>query len=148
MNRRSGGNAQPQGGRDARDAGFQPSPFEWLCLLAGCLLVVQYAWLLDDAFVYFRYVDNLLFLGLGLVYNAGEYVEGYSSPLWILLLIAARSSEIGYWLLIRVVGVACFVVFWALTVDLNRRLSPRTATIVNFPLVSLAFNYGLLCYFT
>ena len=148
MNRRSGGNAQPQGGRDARDAGFQPSPFEWLCLLAGCLLVVQYAWLLDDAFVYFRYVDNLLFLGLGLVYNAGEYVEGYSSPLWILLLIAARSSEIGYWLIIRVVGVACFVVFWALTVDLNRRLSPRTAPIVNFPLVSLAFNYGLLCYFT
>ena len=33
------------------------------------------AWVCDDAFISFRYVDNLEH-GLGLVYNAGERVEG------------------------------------------------------------------------
>lgn len=59
----------------------------------GLFFTIHYAWLLDDAFVYFRYVDNALFLGRGLVYNAGEYVEGYSSPFWTLLLLVLRSTS-------------------------------------------------------
>ena len=43
---------------------------------------------MDDSYVYFRYVDNLVFLGNGLVYNRGEYLEGFSSPLWAVLLSA------------------------------------------------------------
>lgn len=57
----------------------RPAPIEWLCLAGGLFLTIQYAWLLDDAFVYFRYVDKFLFRGFGLVYNNGEYVEGYSA---------------------------------------------------------------------
>jgi len=38
----------------------------------------------DDAFISFRYAWNLV-TGRGLVYNAGERVEGYSNPLWTLL---------------------------------------------------------------
>ena len=41
------------------------------------------AWVCDDAFISFRYADNLVH-GLGLVYNAGERVEGYSNLLWTL----------------------------------------------------------------
>ena len=44
-----------------------PSVVEWLVLPVGLFLVLRYAWLLDDAFVFFRYVDNLLFLDHGLV---------------------------------------------------------------------------------
>ena len=58
----------------------KPSPVEWCCLAGGLFLSIHYAWLLDDAFVYFRYIDNWLFLHFGLVFNKGEYVEGYSSP--------------------------------------------------------------------
>jgi hypothetical protein len=36
----------------------------------------------DDAFITFRYAQNLVD-GLGPVYNAGERVEGYSSPIWM-----------------------------------------------------------------
>jgi len=43
--------------------------------------------LIDDAFIFFRYADNLL-AGLGPVFNAGERVEGFTSPLWLLLLAA------------------------------------------------------------
>src|ERR1700737_1128695 len=41
--------------------------------------------LVDDAFISFRYADNLAH-GLGLVFNAGERVEGYSNFLWTLIL--------------------------------------------------------------
>lgn len=39
----------------------------------------------DDGFIVLRYVDHLL-AGNGLVYNPGERVEGFSSPLWIFTL--------------------------------------------------------------
>jgi hypothetical protein len=64
---------------------------EWLCLVAGAVLVLFNSWWMDDAFIYFRYVDNFVFLGRGLVYNPGEYVEGYTSPLWLLWLTTFRA---------------------------------------------------------
>ena len=46
------------------------------------------SWFLtDDAFISFRYARNLL-EGHGLVYNAGERVEGYSNFLWTIELAA------------------------------------------------------------
>ena len=57
----------------------------WLALLAWLTSV---SWFLtDDAFISFRYVRNLL-NGHGLVFNAGERVEGYSNFLWILEIAA------------------------------------------------------------
>jgi hypothetical protein len=41
----------------------------------------------DDGFIVLRYTTHLLD-GQGLVYNSGERVEGFSSPLWIALLAA------------------------------------------------------------
>ncbi len=46
---------------------------------------VRLRWVSDDAFISFRYAANLVD-GLGLVYNAGERVEGFSNFLWTLLL--------------------------------------------------------------
>lgn len=42
-------------------------------------------WTLDDAFITFRYAENWVD-GYGLVYNPGEYVEGYTSFIWVLML--------------------------------------------------------------
>ena len=57
----------------------------WLMVLAWLGSV---AWFLtDDAFISFRYARNLL-EGHGLVFNPGEYVEGYTNFLWILELAA------------------------------------------------------------
>jgi hypothetical protein len=126
----------------------RPTALEWLYLAIGLTLVVRYRWLMDDSFVYFRYVDNLLFMKLGLVYNAGEYVEGFSSPLHSLLLIALRALGLGWNSIVTGVGCAAFVGFWALLVSLNRELSPRDSTIVNLPLAYLVTNYGLTSFFT
>lgn len=43
--------------------------------------------LCDDAFISFRYADHLA-RGLGLVWNEGEPIEGYSNFLWVLLMAA------------------------------------------------------------
>jgi len=44
-----------------------------------------YFMLCDDAFISMRYARNFA-SGLGLVYNAGERVEGYTNPLWTLMM--------------------------------------------------------------
>ncbi|MFT7521294.1 MAG: arabinofuranosyltransferase, partial [Kiritimatiellia bacterium] len=39
----------------------------------------------DDSYISYRYAENLAG-GYGLVFNHGEWVEGFSNPLWVLLL--------------------------------------------------------------
>lgn len=121
----------------------RPSALEWLCLFAGVFLSLHYSWLMDDAFVYFRYVDNLVLLDLGLVYNQGEYVEGFTSPLWTLILIVLRGVGLNYWLVTRLLAVIASVAVWACLVVVNRRLSPPEAKVVNLPLLYLTFNYAV-----
>ena len=65
----------------------------WVPLTAAAAWLVFRAWYYsgwmdDDAFISFRYARNLAH-GLGLVFNAGERVEGYTNFLWTLTLAAA-----------------------------------------------------------
>ena len=60
-----------------------------LILFPLILLLAGFAWLnrfvTDDAFICFRYALNLV-EGNGLVWNPGEWVEGYTNFLWTLIL--------------------------------------------------------------
>jgi len=47
-------------------------------------------WTSEDAFIYFRVVDQLL-AGNGPVFNVGERVEAYTGPLWLGVLAVARA---------------------------------------------------------
>ena len=88
----------------------------WLALL-GWLSSV--AWFLcDDAFISFRYVRNLL-EGHGLVFNPGEYVEGYTNFLWILELAAiwgifgVRPEYVAPWLSVAyTIGTIAALLWW------------------------------------
>jgi len=133
-----------------RRARPRPTALEWLLLIAGLFLTNHYAWLLEDAYIYFRYVDNLTLLQRGLVYNQGEFVEGFTSPAWALLLIPLRHLRLDYWDIVRGVGLASFATFWWLLIRLDREMGPpeRDALRINFPLAYLAPCYGVLCYFT
>jgi arabinofuranosyltransferase len=51
----------------------------------GVVRAAQLSFVNDDAFISFRYAKNLAG-GLGLVFNAGERVEGYTNFLWTLLM--------------------------------------------------------------
>ncbi len=134
-----------------------------VCLVAGLALTLLYAWVLDDAYIYFKYVDNWLLLGRGLIYNPGEYAEGFTSPLWMLLLAALRRVGFGYWTIVRGIGLLSFAAFWWGCVLVHRRLlagvpgqgdatkggaGARRIPKINLPLSLLALNYAVLCYFT
>ena len=57
----------------------------WACHVHAAIDVLPY----DDGYITFRYVDNCV-NGKGLVYNPGQRVFGSSTPLYTLLLVAAR----------------------------------------------------------
>ncbi len=137
-----------------------PSSYEYAYLLIGLFLVFQYEWLVDDAFVYFRYIDNWIFLKIGLVYNQGEYSEGYSSILWLLILSGLRLFNLNWWAITKLLGALCFIAFWFAGLLLQRRIfasacsakdastSVSKPAYLNLPLALLCTNYGVLCYFT
>ena len=58
-----------------------------LCAFGFAIFQLQYyaAFTVDDAFISFRYAENFA-NGDGLVFNKGEYVEGYTNFLWVILL--------------------------------------------------------------
>src|SRR5688500_13130256 len=49
-----------------------------LAFIWSLAAAVAAAWICDDAYISYRYAHNLL-AGLGLVFNAGERVEGYTN---------------------------------------------------------------------
>ena len=65
------------------------SPLATLFLLLFAAVILRAAWLSDDAYITFRVVDNAA-AGLGLTWNPAERVQGYTHPLWLLVLLAGR----------------------------------------------------------
>ena len=66
------------------------------------------AWVCDDAFISYRYAAHLVD-GLGLVYNAGEQVEGYTNFLWTIFLAlgAALGVPLPEWSI--GLGLGCYL---------------------------------------
>jgi len=58
--------------------------------VAAAFMVWRVAWVTEDCFITFRYVANTL-AGHGAVFNAGEFSQGYTHPLWFALLLIGGS---------------------------------------------------------
>jgi arabinofuranosyltransferase len=93
------------------------------------VLAYRFRWTFDDGFIYFRSVDQIL-AGNGPVFNAGERVESFTSPLWLAILTLGnvvspfRLEYTALWLSIgcTVLGVALATLASAL---LSRRDQER-----------------------
>jgi hypothetical protein len=92
---------------------------------------------MDDAFIGFRYVDNLINRS-GLVFNPGEHVEGITNVGWILLL-AAFSKWFAPTTIAKILGVI-FVLVSSLSVYsmAKRASSPDLLRITCFGAVGVA----------
>jgi hypothetical protein len=97
--------APPAEGRARADLGIGVA----LVLIAawGLARAVALAWVCDDAFISFRYADNLV-RGHGLVYNVGEYVEGYTNLLWTLWIATGRALGATPEATSKALGIACY----------------------------------------
>ncbi len=68
------------------------------------LRILQYSWVTDDAFIGFRSVMNLI-AGNGPVYNIGERVNSFTSPLWFLILSILGSLGLNLYFASIVMGL-------------------------------------------
>jgi arabinofuranosyltransferase len=78
-------------------------------------------WMDDDAFISFRYARNLA-RGLGLVYNPGERVEGYTNFLWTVLMAVAAKAGLDVPRAAQVLGTVFSLASLAVVVRLAQAL--------------------------
>ncbi|EYF05539.1 hypothetical protein [Chondromyces apiculatus] len=78
---------------------------------------------IDDAYISYRYARNFA-RGLGLVYNAGEQIEGYTNFLWTILLAAGVRVGFDPDVVAKVLGAAAACGTLWITYLLERRLLP------------------------
>ena len=98
---------------------------------------VRLRWVSDDAFISFRYARNLVD-GLGLVYNAGERVEGFSNFLWTLLLTPFLALDADPVAPAQALGILAYAGTLALLVACSLRRNGW-----RFPLAALGFALHL-----
>jgi hypothetical protein len=77
-------------------------------LLIGLIGAISHRWICDDAFISFRYAKNL-FDGLGLVYNAGERVEGFTNFLWTIFISFGMLIRIDPMRFVQAVGILSYL---------------------------------------
>ena len=114
----------------------------WFAILTGAAVLWgvaaawRRAWFSDDAYISFRYAENLT-NGLGLVFNRGERVEGYSNFLWTIWTAAGMKLGAGPegWSLVW--GLACYAASIVLLALIARRLAGGTAAAAVVPLGAL-----------
>lgn len=96
----------------------------------------------DDAYISFRYLENLA-TGHGLVYNAGELVEGFSNLLWILLLFPFRLAGANVVLTAQILAIVLGAATIALGALATRRIfairSPLGPAFVAFLLATSGY---------
>lgn len=97
----------------------------WVVLAAAAAFALWQVWSLrwvtDDAFISFRYADNLC-RGLGLVFNAGERVEGYTNFLWTLLVAGGLRLGVDPVLFTALLGVFAYLLTAALWLGISWKL--------------------------
>jgi hypothetical protein len=92
-------------------------------LLLGLHALAFSDYVVDDAYISFRYAQNLI-AGHGLVFNPGERVEGYTNFLWTLALAAAMALGGDPRATAQALGMAAAIATVIATARLSRQLAP------------------------
>lgn len=129
-------------GRRRRFSG-RPGIQTLIDVLPAIALVVGgwlHRWMNEDAFINLRVVEQIV-SGNGPVFNAGERVEAFTSPLWLAILLVIRVT-LGQvmaieWAIVVVSLVMAAGAFW-LAARTTRRLHPTGSTVVPVGLLAIA----------
>lgn len=57
--------------------------------ILAIIAILSRTWVTEDAYITFKHIDNFI-AGNGLVFNQGESVEGFTHPVWALLILGLR----------------------------------------------------------
>ncbi|MGI8756088.1 MAG: hypothetical protein ACR2MB_09550 [Acidimicrobiales bacterium] len=121
----------------------RPSVQALVDLVPALVLLVggwRHRWMDEDAFINLRIVDQIV-AGHGPVFNAGERIEAFTSPLWLLILVVVRAT-LGQvmaieWAVVVVSLAMATGAFW-LAARTTRRLHSRAILVVPVGLLAIA----------
>ena len=119
-----------------------------LSMILFLVLCINVNFIQDDAFITFRYVENFI-NGNGLVFNPGEYVEGYTSFLWTILLSVFAWSNVDFVALSQYLSVGFGILILPFTFLLSKQIkinaSPKFSAILFnlIPVVMIALTGGV-----
>ncbi|UCF06341.1 MAG: hypothetical protein JSV33_04740 [bacterium] len=114
------------------------------------LALTVFAWsnrfIQDDAFISFRYADNLV-RGNGLVWNPGERVEGYTNFLWTLIMAVPLALGADPIVFSFVLGFLCFALTLVVTLKCASFVCGSRFLSV-LAVIFLGLNYSFSAYAT
>jgi arabinofuranosyltransferase len=112
--------------------------FLWLTLVCSPFII-------DDAFISFRYAENLA-RGHGLVFNPGERVEGYTNFLWVVMIAGVNMLGGDSLLWSKVLGVLANLATLVMVGLFALRWRPRLVFpgLALLPVLLLVTNYGFV----
>ncbi len=116
--------------------------------VAAAELVVLSRFTVDDAFISLRYARNFA-NGMGLVYNPGERVEGFSNPLLVFLAALAFRLGVDGLVFAKVLGLVAYatiIVLLLLRVRVLGRTQRVSPVLWAVPLAITAPAFGLTFY--
>jgi arabinofuranosyltransferase len=90
------------------------------------------AWITEDAYINFRSIEQL-FAGNGPVWNPGERVQVYTSPLWYMILCFSRLFSSDLYLNTIIVSS---LMFTFLIISFHRKLTPEQQILISLLLLS------------
>lgn len=115
-------------------------------LAVAAALAVMLRFVQDDAFISYRYAENLI-RGNGLVWEPGVAVQGYTNLLWTLLVAGGMALGLGPVVVSQVLSIGCLLVTLWLVIDLARRMTGSRAVAVGTA-AFLLVNYTFVSYAT
>lgn len=120
--------------------------FTLIVITAVVLLACANRFIQDDAFISFRYAQNLI-EGKGLVWNDGDRIEGYTNFLWTLLIAGAMYLGIPPLFAAQWTGLALFIVTLLGCRKILLMLL-RSEPFAILGLILIGTNYTFSCYAT
>ncbi len=109
--------------------------------------VTHYYFVGDDAYISFRYAANLVD-GLGLVWNPGEAVEGYTNFLWVLLMAGSLSVGVPPEIAANVISIGCSVLLLMTFLYLFSNLHGMNSPWTWLPLLVLSLSASFTAWST
>ena len=96
-----------------------------ISLLAAANLLVHWGYVVDDAYISFRYAHNVI-AGNGLVFNVGERVEGFSNPLWVGLLSLGGLAGVKLPTVAKLLGIGFYILLLRSVYQLGMHFGDRS----------------------
>lgn len=97
--------------------------------------------IIEDANIHNRYIDRF-FMGKGLTFNDGEFVEGFSNPLWLIVLIIIKTillsiKDIEIDLISKYIGFAFFILMYLTCLSISKKIFLKDDVILGYTIICL-----------